>query len=285
MMSDPTLIEYFRSSEVRPLPIKRRPDLIVYPRIRRGQTLYIIKNTLTLGLSRLQAEEYWILQQLDGKRSLLAIKEGFDAKFQGKRCDIRRLERLVRYFYQCGLVIACTVGQGELIFQRRQREANARVWGVFSSWTAIRIKGVNPDPILNAIVHSFSKNVFLYMCVVAGLTIATTLIFAMINFRTIWFRFPQIQELLDWNSLMILYFAVILIMRIFHEIGHALTCKVFGGECHELVLSSFSSFLVCTVMLAIHGPSIIVGNALLFQRPDRGGLLGRVLRILGVVVI
>lgn len=243
-----TMLEYSRSAEVRPLPLKCRSDLIVHQRMRRGQTLYIIKNALTSGLSRLQAEEYWILQQLDGKRSLLVIKEAFDAEFRGKRCDIRRLERLVRYFYQCGLVTASTVGQGELIFQRKQRESRARAAWSFSSWTAIRFKGFNPDPILNSLVQSCSKNLPTSLFAAACISISFTLLFALINVRPIWLRLPQIHEIVDWNSLMILY-VVILIMRIFHEIGHAITCKYFGGECNELgvIFLFFVPCLYCDV--------------------------------------
>lgn len=247
-MSGPALLEYARSAEHRPLMLKCRSDLVVHSRIRRGQTFYIIKNGLTLGLSRLQAEEYWLLQQLDGKKSLLSIKEAFEEKFHGKRCDIRRLEKLVRYFYHCGLVIACTAGQGELIFQRKQRESQARAWWSFSSWTAIRFKGVNPDPILNSLVQRCSKNLAPALFVAACVSISVTILFALINLRPIWFRLPQIQEVMDWSSLVIL-FLVILIMRVFHEIGHALTCKYFGGECNEIgvVFLFFVPCLYCDV--------------------------------------
>jgi putative peptide zinc metalloprotease protein len=232
----------------RPIGLRCRADLQIQRRERGGRFYYVIKNPWTLSYCQLQSEEYWLLRQINGQRSLQQIKQGFESHFPGKRIDTRRLEGLVRNLYQIGLLTSCVSGQGHQLLRRKQTSEQAA--GLFSAQRllAMRFRGINPDRVLSFLARGLSG---LYqwpaLVTMLGFVMATVL-FAMVHWSDIWTRLPQIQSLVEWHSVLGLMVAVAL-MKILHELAHGVTCKVFGGECNELglMLLLFVPCLYCDV--------------------------------------
>ena len=59
------------------LQVKLRPDLIVQPQFYEGMTHYVIKDPIALKYFRFKVEEYFLLQQFDGKQTLQDVKKAF----------------------------------------------------------------------------------------------------------------------------------------------------------------------------------------------------------------
>ena len=51
------------------LQVKLRPDLIVQPQFYEGMTHYVVKDPIGLKYFRFKIEEYFLLQQFDGKQN------------------------------------------------------------------------------------------------------------------------------------------------------------------------------------------------------------------------
>src|SRR5207248_11362015 len=68
------------------------------------------------------------------------------------------------------------------------------------------------------------------------------------HFDTFYDRPPNYYEFLRWNTL--LYACLTLgVVKVIHEFGHGLSCKAFGGECHEMgaLFLCLSPCLYCNV--------------------------------------
>ena len=62
------------------LKVKLRPDLIVQPQFYEGMTHYVIKDPIALKYFRFKIEEYFLLQQFDGKQNLQDVKRDLRAE-------------------------------------------------------------------------------------------------------------------------------------------------------------------------------------------------------------
>src|SRR5947209_9602871 len=75
------------------LQVKLRPDLIVQPQFYEGMTHYVIKDPIGLKYFRFKAEEFFLLQQLDGKQTLQDVKRIFERKYRPQTISIDDLIR------------------------------------------------------------------------------------------------------------------------------------------------------------------------------------------------
>src|ERR1043166_7459639 len=75
------------------LKVKLRPDLIVQPQFYEGMTHYVIKDPIALKYFRFKVEEYYLLQQFDGKQTLQDVKRTFERKYRPQTISIEDLTR------------------------------------------------------------------------------------------------------------------------------------------------------------------------------------------------
>src|SRR5262249_49322997 len=93
--------------------------------------------------------------------------------------------------------------------------------------------------------------------------------FALVRFDEVRQRVPAFYELLQNNSWVAICVAIAA-AKTLHELGHALACHHFGGECHEIgvALMMFSPSMYCDVSDAGRLPSraarVAVGGAGMF---------------------
>src|SRR5437763_9878556 len=75
------------------LQVKLRPDLVVQPQFYEGMTHYVIKDPIGLKYFRFKIEEYFLLQQFDGKNTLLDVKRAFERKYRPQTISVDDLIR------------------------------------------------------------------------------------------------------------------------------------------------------------------------------------------------
>jgi putative peptide zinc metalloprotease protein len=68
------------------------------------------------------------------------------------------------------------------------------------------------------------------------------------HFDTFYERLPNYYEFFRWNTLLYTWLALG-VVKVIHEFGHGLSCKAFGGECHEMgaLFLCLSPCLYCNV--------------------------------------
>ena len=219
----------------RPLALRLRPDLLAAPVDVAGATTWIVKDPLTLEHFHFSAEEYALVDLLRQPISLAQLKREFGRRFPPQSITEPEIWSFLRQLHASGLVMSDATGQGGELFSR-QRHERIRSWAF--AWTrlsAIRFRGVNPDRFLTAL-HDHCRWLLspATLIALAALVIfAASLVFG--HFAEFRARLPELSALADWRNLFWLL-ASIGVVKVLHELGHALACKHFGGEVPEMGL-------------------------------------------------
>jgi putative peptide zinc metalloprotease protein len=243
-----TLAESLNSSTARPLAVKMRPDLVTEKQRYQGQVYWIVKDPLALSYYRFQEEEFAILNMLDGDTSLDEMKRRFEKNFAPQKITLEELGRLVGMLHSSHLVIADMPGQGTQLRKRHSERVKKEWLGKLANVLAIRFKGFDPERILTRMLPWFGW-LFTWRGAVLVLGVAfSALLLVLVQFEQFHAKLPTFHEFFAAKNW--IYLATAMgICKVFHEFGHGLSCKKFGGECHEIgaMLLVFTPCLYCNV--------------------------------------
>jgi putative peptide zinc metalloprotease protein len=240
--------EAFRSSTTRSIGLRKRGDLDVTRQVYQGQAWFVVKDPISLHYFRFRPEEYALLEMLDGDASLERLKDDFEARFPPRRITVDELARFVATLHRSGLVIGDRPGQGPQLFERRRQ----RKWKEWVAWIsnvmALRFRGIDPDWLLEK-MNPWLGWIFSPAAILAGLAFAASaLLLVLVNFETFRSKLPEFNQFFAAGNW--LYLAIALgVTKVIHEFGHGLSCKYYGGECHEMgvMLLVFTPCLYCDV--------------------------------------
>ncbi len=210
-----------------------RPDLVVTKQRYQGRQFWIVKDPVGLNYFRFQEEEFSLLNWLDGVTSLDELRTRFEKQFAPQKITLEELGRLIGMLHQSGLVIAGVPGQGKQLLKRRWDRKKKEMLGALSNVLAIRFKGIDPERLLNWLYPKvgwfFSKTAAMFcLCLFAA---ALTLVLT--HFDEFRAKLPSFHDFFGPQNWWVLAVAMCF-TKILHEFGHGLSCKHFGGECHEL---------------------------------------------------
>ncbi|QDT57697.1 Putative peptide zinc metalloprotease protein YydH [Stieleria bergensis] len=243
-----TLAESLISSSSRPLTVRRRPDLVSSRHRYQGASYWVIKEPVGLQYYRFHDEEFFILNMLDGHVSLQQIKDGFEQRFAPQKITFGDLQQFIGMLHRSGLVISNSPGQGKALRTRGRTKKNKEMMGKVANVFALRFRGFDPERILNAMLPWIGW-IFTVPALFGfiGLFTAASMLLAT-QYDTVYARLPTFQQFFAADRWLILA-ATMGIVKVLHEFGHGLSCKKFGGECHEIgfMLLVFTPCLYCNV--------------------------------------
>jgi len=232
----------------RPISLRRRRDLETVPQMLGGERVWAIKDPLGLQYFHLRETEYWILQQLNGTATLEGLVDAFAEEFAPQRLRLGDLQQFLGTLHQSGLVLANSPKQADELLRRKNANQRRRFWQTLANPLALRFRGLDPDRALTWIEARMSWLIHPWVGALGtGLVIAALLLVAS-RFDVLLARLPARDTFFSPANL--LWIAVALgVVKVLHELGHALACKHFGGECHEmgLMLLCFTPCLYCNV--------------------------------------
>lgn len=244
----PTLADSLVSSTARPLPMRVRPDLEVRRHRYQGRQFWVIKDPVGLTYFRFQEEEFVVLQSLDGKTSLDELKKRFEREFAPQKIGLDELGRLVGTLHRNNLLIADLPGQGPQLLKRRAQRTRQKVFGALSNILSIRFRGLDPERLLTAMLpytRWFFTPAAATCCIVFALS---ALLLVTVQFDEFQSKLPTFHQFFAAKNWIYLGIAMA-VTKVIHEFGHGLSCKYFGGECHEMgvMLLVFTPCLYCNV--------------------------------------
>jgi len=238
------------SSEVanQSLPLRMRQDLVTRRMVFGGRGFWNIKDPLTLRFFQLRDEEYFVLSKLDGHQTVGQIRRDFDREFAPHRLGERQLQAYLGSLHSQGLVIGDVWGQGVALLKRKHAQRRGQLLSRLTGILAIRFRGFDPERFLHWL---YPKVAWLYSrwAIAASLMLMlSALILMVVQYETMLTRLPSFYAFFNLGNLLWVAVATAL-AKVLHELGHALTCKHFGGECHELgvMLLVFTPCLYCNV--------------------------------------
>lgn len=239
-----TLSDSLVSSSARRLFLRKRPDLVAQRQRYEGETYWVIKDPVGLNYFRFREEEYFLLNQLDGTSSLDEIKDRFEAEFPPQKITLEELQQFLGMLHRSGLVVADVPEQGYHLLKRRRERRKKELVQAVSNILAVRFKGIDPERILNA-MYPYVRWVFhpvtFALCVLLWIS---ALLLVLVEFNVFLSRLPTFHQFFTPTNALWLA-AVLAVTKVIHEFGHGLSCKHFGGECHEMGVM----FLVLTPCL------------------------------------
>jgi len=239
-----TLSDSLVSSSARRLFLRKRPDLVAQRQRYEGETYWVIKDPVGLNYFRFREEEFFLLNQLDGTSSLDEIKDRFEAEFPPQKITLEELQQFLGMLHRSGLVVADVPEQGYHLLKRRRERRKKELIQAFSNILAVRFKGIDPERLLNAL-YPYVRWVFhpvtFILCAILWIS---ALLLVLVEFNVFLSRLPTFHQFFTPTNALWLA-AVLAVTKIIHEFGHGLSCKHFGGECHEMGVM----FLVLTPCL------------------------------------
>ncbi len=243
-----TLADSLISSTSRPLTLRMRPDLVARRQRYHGLTYWVVKEPVSLSYYRFHEEEYAILCMMDGITSLDTIKNEFETKFTPQKITFQDLLQFVGMLHRSGLVISESSGQGRQLKKRRDEKKWRELMGKLSNVFALRFRGFDPERLLNWLYKYtwwFFTPTAVFCSIMLGLA---ALSLVMIQFDVFTARLPAFHEFFGVRNWIFLGITMA-VVKVLHEFGHGLSCKHFGGECHELgaMLLVFTPALYCNV--------------------------------------
>jgi len=243
-----TLAESLVSSSSRPLTVRRRPDLVSNRQRYQGDGYWVVKEPVGLQYFRFHDEEFFILNMLDGHVSLQQIKDGFEQRFAPQKITFGDLQQFIGMLHRSGLVISNSPGQGKALRERGRIKNNKEMRGKFTNVFAIRYRGFDPEKILNTILPWFGWIFTVPALLFFSLLLLAASLLLASQYETVYARLPTFQQFFAADRWLILA-VTMAIVKVIHEFGHGLSCKKFGGECHEIgfMLLVFTPCLYCNV--------------------------------------
>lgn len=243
-----TMQDSLVNSAMRPLQLRRRPDLESKKHRYHGRVYWVVKEPVGLNYYRFHEEEFAILNMLDGQISLQQVKDRFQAEFAPQRITLQDLQQFVGMLHRSGLVISKSNGQGRQLRRRGDEKKKKELLGKLSNVFALRFRGIDPERVLN-FLNPFTWWIFtlpaLILIAMFGLSAISLVLVNFQEFRTKLPTFEQFFAAHNWIYLGITMGAV----KVLHEFGHGLSCKRYGGECHEMgfMFLVFTPCLYCNV--------------------------------------
>ncbi|RKY27101.1 MAG: hypothetical protein DRP79_03815 [Planctomycetota bacterium] len=222
--------------------LRLRPDVEITEQIQRGEVFYVIKDPLSLRYFRISELEHTVASLMDGTNTIeeicakvaertggLQIPKETVAEFAA---TLRRANLLANTFPDDAAVLFKT-----LKFRRKMRGLRSKIKNILY----VKIPLVDPDKFLNKTYPYFS---FIFT---KGFIVFAAIVF-LLAARIVAAEWDQLvsglEGLLTLENLFY-FWLLFIIVKVIHEMGHAYTCKHYGGEVHEMGLL----FLVLTPCL------------------------------------
>lgn len=233
---------------MRPLRLRKRADLIANKNFYDGRTYWVVKEPVGLNYFRFHEEEYAILSMLDGQTSLQEIRDAFQSKFAPQRITLQDLQQFIGMLHRSGLVVSQAAGQGRQLRRRGDQKRRRERMGKLANIFALRFRGIDPEKLLNRLLPWFGW-LFTPGALVGALVFGlAAIMLVLVQWDKFQSKLPTFEQFFSADNWLFLGVTMALV-KILHEFGHGLSCKKFGGECHEmgLMLLVFTPCLYCNV--------------------------------------
>ena len=230
------------------IPWRKRADLQCVSLEFEGRPAWGIKDPVTLGYFELREEAFFVLNQLDGLTTIEDVCQSFHERFRPRTISVEELRGFLGQLVSQNLVVAEVPGHGRMLVAREHAIRSRRRWMRLASLLSIRFRGFDPDRLLGGMLLWLGW-LFSPWAIAAGLLlIVSAITLVTVQFDELLARLPDAQALLSVPNLIWLSL-LLAVVKVLHEFGHGLTCKRFGGECHELgfMLLVFTPTLYCNV--------------------------------------
>src|SRR6266481_7872437 len=96
--------------------LRLRSDLSITPQKYEGRVYYVVKDPVSLRYYRFKEQEHYLLQFMDGKRTLDEAQKSYERRFRPERLTLEDLEGFAQQLLTAGLVQNESPRAGQQLF-------------------------------------------------------------------------------------------------------------------------------------------------------------------------
>ncbi len=206
-----------------------RDDVDISRHVVRGEARYVVRDPISFQSHSLSTDDYHVYRTLDNSRTLGQL---FDELVNQGRLEPGQEDEFYRFVVglnQRGL-LNLPISNAKKLYERfaARRRQSARTWWL--KLFCFRLPLWKPDRFLDA-TFRFGALVF------GRLFVGLWAVLAILSGVTLWTRWDEFQSplaslLAVQNIPMTLL--LIVVLKLWHELGHAYACKRFGGKVPEM---------------------------------------------------
>ena len=235
--------------------VRLRPDLIAVRIPTDRGTEWNLKDPISLQFFLFDEHEFGLLQMLDGRVSVAELLDRFRTRYAPSYLSGPQLISFLDEARKKGLLLIDaglsphTTGLNDTshgLASPRPLTQTEPLLPRLLKWMnllSLRLPGLDPDRGLD-LVYPFVRWAFTRTATLLGaLLVLLALGLLLLRFDRFLAAIPEQQAFLTPQTWLWLAVAIGL-TKVLHELAHALTCKHFGGDCHELGLM-FLVFVPC----------------------------------------
>src|SRR6195256_1774580 len=150
MATDAPVVDLERRKHVK---LRVRSDLAITPQLYEGRTYYVVKDPVSLRYYRFKEQEHYLLQFMDGKRTLDDAQKSYERRFRPERLTLEDLEGFAQQLLTAGLVQNESPRAGQQLFDRRKKRKRSEWMQALTNILYIKIPIIDPDRILERMLE------------------------------------------------------------------------------------------------------------------------------------
>lgn len=225
-----------------------RPDLSWTRRATEGRVRWLVRDPLTFDHFLVTSRERTIAHLIDRCDTLDQLLAEFREAHPFQELSAASCLRFINKL--CGLGIVLDGRRGQAIQQRRRKKALQKKSRLLQLLTPLylRLPGMDASWLLRRI-DWISRFLFHPLAIVTVLVAFGVLFgFVMSHLDAIAGRFLEHASYLTARDALLIL-GVFVVVKVFHELGHALACRYYGADCHEIgvLLLVLTPCLYCDV--------------------------------------
>lgn len=219
---------WYRVAKLRP---RLHDQVEIHRHDYRDQIWYLLENTTTGRSHRFNPAVYRFIGLMDGRRSIEEIYQQLSAAADDSPPGQAEIIELMSRLYSADLLKSGALADTDELFERQAESRGRQIAQRFANPVALRFSLWDPEGFLN---RHFGKVRWIFSKW-AGQLWMLLLIYAATEAAQNW---PQISHHFEINALspynLLLIFLLYPPIKFVHELGHAFSAKLEGGEVHEM---------------------------------------------------
>ncbi len=216
------------------IKIRLRKDLDIESQQFEGRTFFVVKDPVSLRYYRLKEHEHFLLEFMDGKRTLQDAQKAYEDRFRPDRLRLEDLEAFAQQLLSAGLAQNEAPKSGKQLFERHKKKKRTELYQTFTNILYIKLPLVDPDYVLTHMVKYFSWIFSMGWFLISLVIMSAAVLLVTSHFDTFRNKLPNYYEFFFSFKTLIYLWLALGIVKVIHEFGHGLSCKKFGGEVHEM---------------------------------------------------
>ncbi|HEY7329168.1 MAG TPA: biotin/lipoyl-binding protein [Gemmataceae bacterium] len=238
------------------LRLRLRRDLVIEAQKYEGRTFHVVKDPVSLRYYRLKDNEYFLLSFLDGKHTLEEAQKEYEVRYRPDRLKLEDVEAFGQQLINAGLAQNESPRAGKQLYEQRRKRKRSEWMQTLTNILYIKIPVFDPDWLLKRMLRWVGWIFSLWFFALSVLLMLSAAGLVATHFETFRSKLPEQHMFFRFQTIAYMW-AALGAVKIIHEFGHGLSCKVFGGEVHEMgaLLLCLSPALYCNVSDAWTLPS------------------------------